>query len=140
MLFLLLGGYLQGRHDAPIVIKNIVNTITNKQQVVTEKVVTKYITTIEKVKGDNETIIQFVTNKNDVMCTLPKSFGVLHDSAASGTVPNAADATDGTPSGITLSDAERIIIKNYGTYNEVAEQLKSLQEWVTGQNKLNPKK
>jgi hypothetical protein len=72
------------------------------------------------------------------MCTLPESFVRLHDSAVQGTVPNTSSGIDGTASGIALSEAERVIIENYGQYQQVAEQLRALQEWVIEQKKLNP--
>jgi hypothetical protein len=39
---------------------------------------------------------------------------------------------------IKLSDAERIIAENYGTYHLTVDQLKALQNWVKQQKELNP--
>lgn len=138
-LALLLGGsYIKGRQDVLINAKKEIQIIVQKQEVITERVVTKYITKIKEVRETNEQIQNLITTEHDGMCTLPESFRVLHDAAAEGTVPDATAAADGTPSGVALSDAERTIITNYGQYQEVAEQLKSLQEWVAEQKKLNP--
>jgi len=138
-LLLILGGsYVKGRQDVLVNAKKEIQVIVQKQEVITERVVTKYITKIKEVRETNEQIQNLITTENDHMCTLPESFRVLHDAAAEGTVPNATAAADGTPSGIALSDAERTIVGNYGQYQEVAEQLKALQEWVAEQKKLNP--
>lgn len=138
-LLLILGGsYVKGRQDVLVNAKKEIQVIVQKQEVITERVVTKYITKIKEVRKTNEQIQNLITTENDHMCTLPESFRVLHDAAAEGTVPNSTAAADDTPSGIALSDAERTIVANYGQYQEVAEQLKALQEWVAEQKKLNP--
>ena len=41
-------------------------------------------------------------------------------------------------SNVELSDAEKIIAENYGTYHLTADQLKALQNWVKQQKELNP--
>lgn len=138
LILILCGGYIRGRQDVLINIKKEIQVVVKKQEVITERVVTKYITKIKKVREPNEQIQTLITTENDHMCALPESFRVLHDSAAEGTVPNAAAATDGTPSNVALSDAEKTIVANYGKYREVAEQLKELQEWIIEQKKLNP--
>jgi hypothetical protein len=39
---------------------------------------------------------------------------------------------------VKLSDAEKVIAENYGTYHLLVEQLKALQNWVNKQKELNP--
>ena len=41
-------------------------------------------------------------------------------------------------SNVQLSDAEKVIAENYGTYHLITDQLKALQNWVKQQKELNP--
>jgi uncharacterized protein YceK len=52
-------------------------------------------------------------------------------------VPNTSrDINEGT-SDVKLSDVAITVSKNYGTYYQVVEQLKSLQEWIRKQKELS---
>jgi hypothetical protein len=72
------------------------------------------------------------------MCDLPESFVRLHDASAKGVIPEPATGVDGASSGIALSEAEKVIIQNYGQYIKVSEELRALQDWVRQQKALNP--
>jgi len=138
-IILALGGaYVKGRQDIIVNNENEIKRLQAQQEVATQKIVEHYITQIKVVKEKNDEILKQVNTKDDHMCTLPESFVRLHDSAVQGTVPNTSSGIDGTASGIALSEAERVIIENYGQYQQVAEQLRALQEWVIEQKKLNP--
>lgn len=39
---------------------------------------------------------------------------------------------------VKLSDAEKVIAENYGTYHLVVDELNALQNWVKQQKDLNP--
>lgn len=66
-------------------------------------------------------------------CALPPGWRLLHDAAAAGEVPDPARAADEAPA--PAQDAAETVIENYGTYHEVADQLRTLQEWVRGVSK-----
>jgi len=121
---------------------------------VEQKVVTKYVVKYLKEKQQNigenyGKLEQGITTKDDSMCVVPKSFVRLHDMAAEGSVPGSTTGTDGTtskvgdttstgiPSGVKLSEAEKVILHNYEKYYNTAAQLESLQQWVNDQRKLN---
>lgn len=100
----------------------------------TIEVVTNYVDRIKivKEKGDviYEKVPQYITKEDDSRCVIPNGFVILHDSAVHNTVPETPrDSNEGT-SGIELSEATKVIVKNYGTYHEVVEQLLALQKWV----------
>jgi hypothetical protein len=109
-----------------------------KSEKVSTKVVTKYIDRIQVVKEKGNEIVKYVNKESDAKCELPNSFVMLHDAAAKNEFPDATRASDAGASEIKLSGATTTIIQNYGTCWEIREQLKSLQEWVTEQKKLNP--
>jgi hypothetical protein len=132
------GFYIAGGYNALNEAEEEIQKLKNKQQEITTKIIKVYITKIEKVKeATNETLKQ-VNTKDDVMCNLPESFVRLHDASAKGVVPETPTGIDGASSGVALSEAEKVIIQNYGEYHKVSEQLKALQDWVQQQKKLNP--
>lgn len=108
----------------------------------TTKIVTKYIERTKVVKEKSNAIIKeipkYITKDADANCTIPKSAIVLHDAASQNRVPDAAAGIDEGPSGVTLSRLLDTTVLNYGTFHEVKEQLKALQDWVREQKKINP--
>lgn len=134
----LAGCYVKGRQDILISAQEEIDKLKTTQSRVTEKVVTKYITKIQKVKDKNEEILAMVDTKNDSKCPIPESTVSLLNAASSSSVPEPTKRADDPPSPVTYSEVERTVIENYELYNEVAERLRSLQEWVREQQKLNP--
>lgn len=104
---------------------------------VTVKVVTEYVDRVRVVREKAQTIVKevpvYVTPEADAACVVPRGFVRVHDGAARNEVPGPAESADDAPSGIALSTATEVIADNYGTYHEVAEQLKALQKWVAEQ-------
>jgi hypothetical protein len=109
-----------------------------KSEKVSTKVVTKYIDRIQVVKEKGNEIVKYINKESDTKCELPNSFVMLHDAAAKNELPDPTRASDAGASEVKLSGATTTIIQNYGTCWEIREQLKSLQEWVIEQKKLNP--
>jgi len=106
----------------------------------TVKVVTKYITNVEVVKEKGESIVKeipkLITATADGQCVIPNGFVLLHDSASRNEVPDSSGVTNEAASGVKLSGVAETITENYTTYHKVAEQLKSLQEWVKEQKRI----
>ena len=117
--------------------KHDLEILKGKQNEVTKVVETKYIEKKVIVKEKGDEIIKYINTNNDNDCNLHKSFVMLHDSAAKNTLPDPTGSADETPSGVKLSTAEKVIAENYELFHEVSLQLKSLQEWVSEQLKLN---
>jgi len=107
---------------------------------VTTKVITKYVTKIEVVKEKGNEIIKqvpvYITKDADAKCDVPTGFVVLHDSASRNEVPDSTRSIDAGTSEVKLSDVATTVTENYTTYHKVAEQLKSLQEWIKLQQSI----
>ena len=105
-----------------------------------KQVVTKYITQTKVVKEKGDVIVKKVTeyvNKDaDANCVVPKSFVLLHDSAAKNEVPDTTKGVDGTSSGTKLSTLGETITINYNNYHQLSERLKALQDWVSSQERI----
>ena len=107
---------------------------------VTTKVVTKYINKVQIVKEKGNDIIKqvpvYITKDADAKCDVPTGFVMLHDSASRNEVPDPTRKVDGTTSEVKISGVAETVIDNYTTYHQVAEQLKSLQEWIKLQQSI----
>jgi hypothetical protein len=60
---------------------------------------------------------------------LPVGFVRLHDAAVDLSALPGAGATDAQASDVKASEAAGVIVGNYGTCHEIAEQLSGLQDW-----------
>jgi hypothetical protein len=111
---------------------------------VTTKVVTKYINKVQIVKEKGDEIIKqvpvYISKDADAKCDVPTGFVVLHDSASRNEVPDPTRKVDGTTSEVKISGVAETVIDNYTTYYQVAEQLRSLQEWIKEQQKIHGSK
>jgi len=67
---------------------------------------------------------------------VPTGFVMLHDSASRNEVPDPTRKVDGTTSEVKISGVAETVVDNYTTYHQVAEQLKSLQEWIKLQQSI----
>ena len=107
---------------------------------VTTKVITKYVTKIEVVKEKGNEIIKqvpvYITKDADAKCDVPNGFVVLHDSASRNEVPDPTRKVDAGTSEVKISGVATTVTENYTTYHQVAEQLKSLQEWIKLQQSI----
>jgi hypothetical protein len=150
-IVLLVGGvYFKGGYSTEMEWRQKVNdmnaqieALKSKSEHASKQIVYKYIERTKVVKEKNNAIrnqvTQYITKENDANCTIPKSAIVLHDAAAKNVVPDTANGTnEGTARDITLSRLLDTTVLNYGTFYEVKEQLKALQDWVREQKKINP--
>jgi hypothetical protein len=115
----------------------------SKSEQASKQVVYKYIERTKVVKEKNDAIrtqvTKYITKETDANCTIPGSVIVLHDAAAKNIVPDTTSGTnEGATGDITLSRLLDTTVLNYGTFYEVKEQLKALQDWVREQKKINP--
>lgn len=106
-----------------------------KQGAASDRIVVKWRTRVEKVKGETEVIekevVRYVPARADPV--LPLGWVFLHNAAALGTVPPPTARIDVAAPTIAASDALKGVVTNYGTCRETAEQLTALQEWVREQ-------
>jgi hypothetical protein len=105
-----------------------------------KQVVTKYIEKVKVVKEKGNVIVKevpkYITKDADTNCVVPKSFVLLHDSAAKNEVPDSTQGVDGTASGTKLSTIGETITINYNNYHQLSERLKALQDWVSSQERI----
>lgn len=103
-----------------------------------KQIVTKYVTQTKviKEKGNEIKKLSQHVKESDAKCIVPKSFVLLHDSAAKNEVPDTSKGIDGSASGVNLSTVGETISINYNNYHQLSEQLKALQDWVTSQEKI----
>lgn len=151
-----LGGALQYANHVKIQTQKVIEYVdrVKTEQVVVTKEVVKWYKVKEKNIGDNYGNLKKSINTNDdSMCTVPKSFVQLHDTAAENSFPDTTTGTNGSttkapetpasgptgqPSGVPLSGVENTITSNYEQYYEIANRLEQLQDWVKKEKEANP--
>jgi hypothetical protein len=103
-----------------------------------KQIVTKYVvqTKVIKEKGDAIKKLSQHVKEADAKCIVPKSFVLLHDSAAKNEVPDTSAGVDGSSSRTNLSTIGETVTINYNNYHQLSEQLKALQDWVSSQEKI----
>lgn len=103
-----------------------------------KQVITKYVTKTKviKEKGDAIKKLSKHVKEADAQCVVPKSFVLLHDSAAKNEVPDTSKGVDGTAAGINLSTVGETVTINYNNYHQLSERLKALQDWVSSQERI----
>ena len=109
---------------------------------ITTEVITKYIDRVKIVEGKTHEIIKkvpvYITKESDDKCTINNGFVSLHNSSASQTkIPDTSRDFNETASNVKLSTVATTISENYGTYYQVTEQLKALQDWINKQKELS---
>lgn len=111
-----------------------------KSAEVTTKIITKYVKQIQVVKETGDVIIKqipmYITKNDDSMCTIPNGFVLLHDSASRNEVPDSTRVPNAGASDVKISEVAGTVIDNYTAYYQLAEQLKSLQDWIKEQQKI----
>jgi hypothetical protein len=113
--------------------------IAKARTVVTERVLTKYLTTAGATQVVTNTIekqvIHYENAKLDT-CILSAAARELHDAAAANRLPDAAGATDDSTSGIETAALVKTSSENYATCHLIRDRLIGLQGWIDGQAKV----
>ena len=109
---------------------------------VTHEVITQYVDRVKIVEGKTREIIKkvpvYITKESDDKCAINNGFVSLHNSSASQTkISDTTRDVNETASDVKLSTVATTLTENYGTYYQVAEQLKSLQDWIKQQKDLD---
>jgi len=120
--------------------KQRVRIAEEQSQKVNAVIETKIIEKVKVVKQNvyitREIVRDTAGRQLDAQCSLPRSTVSLHDSASGNQVPQRAESTDGTPSGIEASRLLDRVIENYGACHENAEKLRAWQEWYREQKTI----
>ncbi len=109
--------------------------LMKKKNKVDEKIVTEYVDKIvyvTKWRTKNVEVIKYVPDTG----ILSSGFVFVHDSSAKGRNADATSASNETPSGIAITEALSGIVENYATCHDTRNQLISLQDWITEQQKI----
>lgn len=149
VVLLVAGVYFKGGYDTETAwrakadeLNAQIDKIKSQSATSSKKIVYKYIerTKIVKEKSNaiQSKIPEYIGKDADANCTIPESAIVLHDAAAKNELPDPASGAIKRASGTTLSKLLDTTVLNYGTFYEVREQLKALQDWVREQKKINP--
>lgn len=108
---------------------------------ITAQVITKYVDRVQIVKGKTNVIIkkvpEYINKESDSKCVVNTGFVQLLNASAKNEVPEPTGAANESPTKIRLSGIAENVSRNYGTYYEVVEQLKALQDWVRQQKELD---
>ena len=89
------------------------------------------ITVTKTVVKTNEKTIYVYVHDTELLSI---GWVLSHDASAAGNTIDTTAAANGTPSTFTAVDALATVNNNYGTCKETAEQLISLQDWITQHN------
>jgi len=114
--------------------------IITRQGEITERVVTQYQDRVVKGATVTQTIEKEVTKYVEskplaMACLLDVRWMRLHDAAALGQAPPAAQPTDAAPGTLTAAAALPTVTANYGACGRNADRLEALQGWVLDQAK-----
>ncbi len=102
-----------------------------REQQATDAVVTHFVDTEQHRSAARAAIKKDISHEVSADIVLPPVYRVLHDAAATGTVPGAADLADARP--VAAQDLAETVAENYGACEANRQQLISLQEWVRNQ-------
>ena len=136
------GSYYKGRHDVEAKYEEIrkqdearIAELEQKQNEVTTKIVTEYVDRVKTIKQKEYVYVDQAKNSVPQQFIVSNGFVHLHDNAATGNNADATRASDATPSGIGDNQALAVIVTNYSRCIQQANQLTSLQNWITDHKK-----
>lgn len=116
--------------------RKAVEELKKKQVVITTRVETVYLDKVKVIREKGRDIVKQVPIYIPAdSCDLPGGFRLLHDAAATNTLPDSSKLSDAAS--VSVADATTTIGENYATCQEWREQLVNLQEWVHEQSKLS---
>lgn len=115
--------------------------LESKANEVTTKIVTQYVDKVRIVEGKTHVLIkkvpEYITKESDSKCSINVGSIELLNAAAENKVPESTGTPHEEPTDVKLSAVVENVTGNYGTYYQVVEQLKALQDWIRNQKELN---
>ncbi len=112
--------------------KTIVAQLKKEQGKVTIKYQTQYVDRVKVIHEKGKVIRDLIpTYIAADSCDLPPGFRLLHDAAASNSIPGAPEGTNAAA--VPVRVATKTITDNYESCHEVSERLVNLQGWVLEQ-------
>ena len=140
--FILIGayisGYVKGNAKAEAEIAKyaakaaaLANQVKDKEIQIKEVIVTEYVDKIQKVKEKEYVYIKQAETVVPSQYILSNGWVYLHDTSAQGGIADSTRAADASPSDIKDNQALGTIVENYGICQQNAQQLASLQEYIS---------
>lgn len=130
-------GYVKGNARAEAEIATFaaeqnakVAELERKNAEISNTVVTKYVDKVRVVKEREVVYVNTATNYVPGQFDLSNGWLFLHDASVKGLDADSTRASDATASGIKDNQALGVVIGNYSTCRQNAEQLIQLQDWI----------
>lgn len=121
--------------DAVRQAKQTTKNLSHDQKEITKGVTTVYVDRVKVIHEKADTIIKYIPKYiPDGSCMLPGGFRLLHDAAATNTIPEAPGGVDDIP--VSAQEATATVTENYATCQVIRSNLISLQTWVSQQYNL----
>jgi hypothetical protein len=138
-------GGISNQAEWQLKVKQMETEIAKKEleaEKISHEVVTKYIDRVKIVEGKTHEIIKkvpvYITKESDDKCIINNGFVSMFNASANQTdIPITSKDINEGASDVKLSEVATVVSQNNGTYYQVAEQLKSLQEWIIKQKDLS---
>lgn len=113
-----------------------IRVLQQKAARVNERVVTQVVTRTQVIHEKGDTIIREIPRYIPVGTPdLPSGFRLLHDAAATNTLPGSSSGTTAAP--VPVADATSTITKNYTACHIDQEKLAGWQLWYNEQLRLH---
>lgn len=109
--------------------KAIVAELKQKQTVIEERIVIRYVDRVKTIHEKGKTIEKLIPYYIPVDTPdLPSGFRVLHDAAATNTVPEPSAGVGALP--VPVKDVAETLNFNYAQCHQEREKLNALWEWA----------
>ncbi|CAB4124280.1 hypothetical protein UFOVP49_118 [uncultured Caudovirales phage] len=142
ILLLLVGvfgyGYIKGSHKADVELAAYASkfqalkiALDEEKANIKEKIVTEYVDRIEVVKEKEYVYREKAKTSVPAQYTLSNGWVYLHDVSATGGNADDARTSDATASDVKDNQALGVVVENYSLCRQNAEQLISLQDYIT---------
>lgn len=131
-------GYVKGTSKAEVKLAEYssaaekkINDLEKKVKTAEGKVVIEYVDRVKKVKEKEYIYVDQAKTNVPSSSELNNGWVYLHDVSAVGKEADRQKSNDDTPSGVADNEALAVVVSNYSRCRENAEQLRSLQTWVS---------
>lgn len=105
--------------------------LERKNSEISSTVVTKYVDRVNVVKEKEYVYLERAKTNVPDTTVLSNGWVHVHDASATLSDADSARASDASPSGVAANQALSTVVSNYAACQANAEQLKSLQRWIT---------
>lgn len=108
--------------------KSVVKELKNRQGLVFYKVLIQHVDKVRVIKERGETVEKLIPVYLPSDQLLPGGFRVLHDAAATSTIPGTTEGANAES--VPITEATRTIVQNYQTCHLAIQDLASLRLWI----------